>query len=300
MLEQNLPRTKSRRTFLVESTALATALVGSSLTAARAQAKPTLHFGVGPLMPTPDDTKKAWDPFFKFLADRLNVDYTLAATSDWAGIAVALANDQVDVAWLGPWGYVLANDDSGAEAIAMAKYDGKPIYHSIVIARKGITVNKWPDDAKGMRMSFADVGSTSGWLIPTYWFKSHGIDPKTYFNYSDGSTHANNEVAVQSGQVDLATDFDRNRNAMIEMGTIKKDNSSIVWTSDPLPNDAIAVRKGFDARTTAKLREVLVAMTPAQCAGILPKHYDGFVTADNDSYKMIQAAGAAVGRLKKK
>src|SRR6202034_4031006 len=152
MLEHNLPRTKSRRTFLVESTALAAALARSSVTAARAEAKPTLHFGVGPLMPTPDDTKKAWDPFFKFLADRLNVDYTLAATSDWAGIAVALANEQVDIAWLGPWGYVLANDDSGAEAIAMAKYDGKPIYHSIVIARKGITVNKWPDDAKGMRM----------------------------------------------------------------------------------------------------------------------------------------------------
>jgi len=45
-------------------------------------------------------------------------------------------------------------------------------------------------------MSFADVGSTSGWLIPTNWFKSQGIDPKTYFQYTEGATHAANEIAV--------------------------------------------------------------------------------------------------------
>jgi phosphonate transport system substrate-binding protein len=284
----------SRSSFIASSAAAA---VAATTSIASAQTT-TIHFAAGPLLPTPDDTKKAWDPFFKYIATQLGVNYTLAATSDWAGVSVALANEQVDVAWLGPWGYVLANNDSGARAIAMAKYDGKPIYHSIVIARKGITINKWPDDAKGMRMQFADVGSTSGWLIPTYWFKSHGIDPKTYFKYSDGSTHANNEIAISTGQVDLATDFDRNRNGMIEMGTIKAEDSVIVHTFDPLPNDAIAVRKGFDPAMAAKIRKILVSMTDAQATAILPKHYDGFVTADNASYKMIRDAGITVGKIK--
>ena len=66
------------------------------------QAADTLHFAVGPLQPTPGETKKAFDPFFKHLADRLGVTYTLEATTDWAGIAVALASGQVDVAWMGP------------------------------------------------------------------------------------------------------------------------------------------------------------------------------------------------------
>ena len=94
-------------------------------------------------------------------------------------------------------------------------------------------------------MSFADVGSTSGWLIPTTWFKAKGIDPKAYFQYSEGATHAANEIAVANGQTDLATDFDRNRNAMIESGKLDGNASEVVWTSDPLPNDAIAVRKGL-------------------------------------------------------
>ena len=48
----------------------------------RAQAGDTLHFAVGPLQPTPGETKKAYDPFFKYLAERLGAQYTLEATTD--------------------------------------------------------------------------------------------------------------------------------------------------------------------------------------------------------------------------
>jgi phosphonate transport system substrate-binding protein len=209
-----------------------------------------IRFGVGPLQPTPSETKKAFEPFFADLAKKLNREYDLVATTDWAGIAVALANDQVDVAWMGPWGYVLANNDSGVTAIATAKYDGKPIYYAIVVCRPGSGVKAWPQDAKGRRVSFADVGSTSGWLIPTAWFRTKGIEPKEYFQYSDGATHAANEIAVASGQAECATDFDRNRTAMIESGKLEKNATEIVWQSDPLPNDAIAVRRGFDPTIT--------------------------------------------------
>ena len=132
-----------------------------------------LRFGVGPLQPTPGETKKAYDPFFKYLAEKLGRDYDLVATTDWAGISVALANKQVDLAWMGPWGYVLANDDSGAQAIATAKYDGKPIYHAIVVCKPGL-VKSWPDGAKGaslhqvhLAMQYADriIALRSGALI---------------------------------------------------------------------------------------------------------------------------------------
>ena len=56
-------------------------------------------------------------------------------TTDWARVAVALANGQVDCAWMGPWGYVLAKDRSGAEALATVEYNGKPTYNPIIIAR---------------------------------------------------------------------------------------------------------------------------------------------------------------------
>ena len=105
----------------------AAVLLGLVVAAPAQEKAGKIRFGVGPLQPTPGETKKAYDPFFKYLAGALSRDYDLVATTDWAGISVALANKQVDLAWMGPWGYVLANDDSGAQAIATAKYDGKPI-----------------------------------------------------------------------------------------------------------------------------------------------------------------------------
>jgi phosphonate transport system substrate-binding protein len=259
-----------------------------------------LRFGVGPLQPTPAETKKAFEPFFAELAKKLNREYDLVATTDWAGISVALANEQVDLAWMGPWGYVLANNDSGVTAIATAKYDGKPIYHAIVVCKPGSGIKAWPQDAKGRRVSFADVGSTSGWLIPTAWFRTKGIDPKEYFQYSDGATHAANEIAVASGQVDCATDFDRNRNAMIESGRLDKTTTEIVWQSDPLPNDAIAVRRGFDPALAQRIQHMVVGILEGEAKSLLPNHYTGFVVATHASYKMIEDAGTLVGRIKKK
>jgi len=259
-----------------------------------------LRFGVGPLQPTPEESKTAFEPFFKYLADQLGTTYDLVATTDWAGISVALANDQIDLAWMGPWGYILANDTAKAEAIATVKYDGKPIYHAIVVGRPGLNITTWPDDAKGMSISFADVGSTSGWLIPTTWFQAKGIDPKTYFQYSEGATHAANEIAVANGQVDLATDFDRNRNAMIESGKLDAAATEVVWTSDPLPNDAIAVRTGFDPALAQRIQGILLGITEEQAKTIMPNHYTGFVAATHASYKLIEDAGIAVGRIKPK
>jgi phosphonate transport system substrate-binding protein len=263
-----------------------------------ARAADKLRFAVGPLQPTPSETKQVYEPFFKYLAAQLGVDYSLEATNDWAGIAVALNSGQVDLAWMGPWGYVIAHHQGAGDVIATAKYDGKPVYHAIVIARPELKIANWPDDGKGLRMSFADVGSTSGWLIPTYWFKSRGIDPKTYFQYHEGATHAANEIAVANGQSDLATDYDRNRTAMIERGAITAQATEIVWTSADLPNDAIAVRTGLDPALAKKIQVILVGITDTQAKEVLPKHYTGFIASTDAYYRPIEDAGKAVGALK--
>ena len=259
-----------------------------------------LRFGVGPLLPSPADTKKAYTPVFAHLAKELGSDFELVATTDWAGMAVAMGSGNLDVAWMGPWGYVLANSATGCQAVATAKYDEKPVYHAIIIARPDLTADRFPDDTRGRSMSFADVGSTSGWLIPTYYCKEvWKIDPRTYWKYSEGATHAANEIAVGAGQVDMATDFDRNRNAMIESGRIKPDDNKIIWTSAPLPNDAIVLPKEAPKALMTQVQKILAAITADQAKAMLPNHYTGFVENSHEGYKSIVDAGVAVGRVKK-
>jgi phosphonate transport system substrate-binding protein len=263
-----------------------------------AYAREKLRFAVGPFQPTPGDTRKAYEPFFRHLAKALDVDYELVVTTDWAGISIALANGQADVAWMGPWGYVLAHNEGGAEAIATVKYDGKSSYHAIIVGRPDLAIGRWPEDARGLSISFADVGSTSGWLIPTDYFLRTGIDPKSYFKYREGASHPANEIAVANGQVDLATDYDRNYNAMIERGLIKPEAVRIVWTSEPLPNDPLVVRKGFDPAKTKTIQETATAITEDEAKTIMPPHYTGWAATAHATYKMIEDAGIAVGKIK--
>lgn len=266
-----------------------------------AQSKRKLRFGVGPLLPSPEDTKKAYMPLFAHLAQQLNADFDLVATTDWAGMAVAMGSGQLDLAWMGPWGYVLAASSTGCTALATVKYDDKPIYHAIIVGKPDLKVSKFPDDTKGMVISFADVGSTSGWLIPTWYAKEvWKIDPKSFWKYTEGATHAANEIAVQAGQADMATDFDRNRNAMIASGKLKEDGTKILWTSAPLPNDAIAVPKGTPKEFAEQVQKILLAITVEQAKTLLPNRYTGFVAATHESYASIENAGIAVGKIKPK
>lgn len=281
-------------------------LIGSAGFASLAALRPVLaqskklRFGVGPLLPLAEDTKKAYTPIFAHLAKQLGADFDLVVTTDWAGMAVAMGSDNLDVAWMGPWGYILANAASGCQAVATAKYDEKPTYTAIIIARPDLVVNKFPDDTRGRSMSFADLGSTSGWLIPTYYSKTvWKIDPKTYWKYSEGASHPANEIAVGAGQVDMATDYDRNRNAMIESGKVKADSNKIIWTSAPLPNDAIALPKGASKELVTQAQKILTAVTVEQAKTLLPNHYTGFVANTHAGYKSIEDAGIAVGRIKK-
>lgn len=280
---------------LQRRTLLAAALAAPTLHARAADAP--IRFGVGPLQPTPGDTRRVYEPFFTYLAKALNRPFELVATTDWAGIAIALANDQVDCAWLGPWGYVLARGKSGCNALAVVEYRGKPTYHAIIMARPNAPIKKFPEDAKGMSISFADAGSTSGWLIPKYWFKTQGIDPHTYFKYHEGASHASQAIAVINEQVDLATDFDRNLNALIDLGKVKADQVKIVWTSDPLPNDALAVRKGLDPAMVEAIGKAALSIDAKTAPTIMPPNYTGWIAAKPDTYAMIENAGKALGKL---
>lgn len=288
-----------RRKLLVAGTA---ALIAGPRLSRPARAQPkTLRFGIARMLPNASETIKAYNPLFAYIAKELGVDYDLKVSSDFAGMAVAMGSGQLDLAWMGPWGYIIANNATGCRAVATANYDGKPIYHAIIVGRPDLEVKDFPTSTKGMSMSFADVGSTSGWLIPTYTAKTEWhIDPKTFWQYREGSSHPANEIAVAAGQTDLATDYDRNRTGMIEIGALKPDATKIVWTSSPLPNDAIAVPKETSPELAAHIQSILTGITPDQAKTLLAPHYTGFTAATHDTYDVIEKAGIAVGKIKPK
>jgi phosphonate transport system substrate-binding protein len=264
----------------------------------RAQARPMLKIGLGPQQPTQADTKRVWEPIYKAVCNKIGYDAQITVANDWAGIATAIANDQIDVAQMGPWGYVLAKNVAGARPINMMLIQGRPFYKAIIVARPGLIVAKFPDDARGLSMQMLDVGSTSGWLVPTHWLRARGIEPKTFFGkYAEGASAAAAQMATIGGQVDLATGWDTHRNTMIRNGTIKDDANRVVWESDPLPNEPVVVRKGLPDDVAKRLQEAFASLSASELES-LPWPYSGFVPTTHQPYEVLEKMGRDLNVLK--
>jgi phosphonate transport system substrate-binding protein len=198
---------------------------------------------------------------------------------------------------------VLANHQAGAQVISTILYDGKPEYFAIMVTHPNSGINS-PADLKGRTFAFGDKGSTSGYLIPLHYLMQQGITPEKYFSKVVHTSHQAIETQVTQGVLDAGADYNRNRNAMIEQGLIKADQSKIIWTSAPLPNDAFAVSSAL-AGNKALVGQLQVALSDIGEAlktqpKLLPAHYTGFVSRDNAFYKPIRDAGLATGKLQAK
>ena len=268
---------------------------------AGAHAEAPLRFGVGLFQPDKERNDATYRPLAEHLAARLGRAVELRTVDSWEGLAKSLANGETDIALMGPWGYVLANNEAGAQVVATILYDGKPEYFAIMITHPESGIRS-PADLKGRSFAFGDKGSTSGYLIPLHYFMTQGIVPERDFARVLHTRHQAIETQVTQGVLDAGADYNRNRNAMIEQGLIKAERSVVFWQSPPLPNDAVAVRAGLhqDKAFVARLQAALIDVGEALRTqpGLLPPHYTGFVARDNAFYKPIRDAGLATGTLR--
>ncbi|MBP8168227.1 MAG: phosphate/phosphite/phosphonate ABC transporter substrate-binding protein [Azonexus sp.] len=266
-------------------------------------AEPPLKLGVGLFQPDREKNDATYRPLANYLSAKLNRPVELRTVDSWEGLAKSLSNGETDLALMGPWGYVLANHQAGAQVISTILYDGKPEYFAIMITHPNSGINS-PADLKGRTFAFGDKGSTSGYLIPLHYLMLQGITPESYFSKVVHTSHQAIETQVTQGVLDAGADYNRNRNAMIEQGLIKPELSKIIWTSAPLPNDAFAVSKTLsgDAALIKQLQSALNGVGEAlkNQPNLLPAHYTGFVSRDNAFYKPIRDAGLATGKLQVK
>jgi phosphonate transport system substrate-binding protein len=260
----------------------------------------TLRFGVGLFQPDKEKNDATYRPLADYLAKKLGREVKLYTVDTWEGLAKSLANGETDIALMGPWGYVLANHQAGAQAVSTILYEGKPEYFAIMITHPKSGINKI-EDMKGKTFAFGDKGSTSGYLIPFHQFQKMNIDPEKFFSKVLHTKHQAIETQVTRAELDAGADYNRNRDAMIEQGLIKAADSKIIWTSAPLPNDAVAVSADLakDKAFVEKLRAALESVGSELKANpsLLPKNYTGFVTKDNAYYAPIRDAGLATGKL---
>src|SRR2546425_890953 len=183
------------------------------------------------------------------LATATGLAWKVTVPTSYAAEIESVCAGQTDIAAIAPLQMTLLLDKScGTPILASLRKDDTgalaTTYKSQILVRadSGIT------DLKGKKFAFVDPISASGYLFPTLLVKNKtGQDPKAFFSSTIfAGSHDKSVLAVYSGQVDGAASFiDARTDAGMPADVIAK--TKVIDTAGPIPNDGIAVAKGFPA-----------------------------------------------------
>ncbi|MDG9885736.1 phosphonate ABC transporter substrate-binding protein [Pseudomonas sp. GD04058] len=208
--------------------------------------------------------------------------------TDYNGVIEALRSRKLDVAYLGPFSYVLANQVAGAEAFAVAvtRKTGKSAYHSLIISRADSPIKSLAD-LKGHTFAFVDPSSASGHLFPKAGLEQAGYTPETTFSRMIFSgSHDASILAVANRKVDAAAVADRILATALAQGSVKQGELKVVWTSPDIPESPMVWRKDLDPALKQKLAAALanVKDVPWGDQGML----DGFQPTTDAAYDVVR------------
>jgi phosphonate transport system substrate-binding protein len=216
------------------------------------------------LIPADDATEmlRQYQPLVEYLEGKLGIEIEIQVTTDYTAAILAMKNKHIDMAWFGPFSYILAADEAGAEALVngVRRDTGKATYRTIFVTRAGSGIETL-DDLKGRTFAFVDPASTSGNLIPRKILMENGIDPKNDFStWYYAGTHNAVELAVKNGTVDAGADSDTSYNRMLDAGQIDTEVNVIIYESEPIPGSPIVVRGDLPQDLKDSIQQALIEM----------------------------------------
>ncbi|KOQ26223.1 phosphonate ABC transporter substrate-binding protein [Achromobacter xylosoxidans] len=208
--------------------------------------------------------------------------------TDYNGIIEALRARKLDVAYLGPFSYVLATSVADVEAfsVAVTKKSGKSAYKSMIVVR----ADSGLDSLQALRnhtFAFVDPSSASGHLFPKAGLQQAGYDPEKLFSRVVFSgSHDASLLAVANKKVDAAAVADRIYASAIAKGQLRQDELKVVWTSRDIPESPMVWRKDLDPAVKDKVAKALAGIknVPWGDQGML----DGFQATNDAAYDVVR------------
>jgi phosphonate transport system substrate-binding protein len=229
-------------------------------------------------------------PLENILSKKLGVKVKSYLATDYTALVEALGSNKVDIAFLPPFGYVLANEKYKSEIILKAIRNGHAFYRSQFVVRKGTA--KSINDLKGKIWAYPDAASTSGYIFPKAYMIKNGINPDKFFkDRIQTGSHDNAILAVYNKEADLATTFEGAENRLIKEYKDIKDKLEVIAYTDSIPNDGIVIRANLDNQLKEKIKKVFLELNnDEEALKILKEVYswDGIAVANDKDYDVVR------------
>ncbi|HEX4743904.1 MAG TPA: phosphate/phosphite/phosphonate ABC transporter substrate-binding protein [Candidatus Limnocylindria bacterium] len=237
------------------------------------------------------------------LGQATGLAWKVSIPTSYAAQIESMCAGQSDVAFIAPLQMTLLIDKNcGTPVLAALRNDEtrklSTTYNSQILVRTDSGINDLAG-LKGKKFAFTDTLSASGYVFPTLTVKNKtGQDPKTFFSqiiYAGG--HDKAALAVYSGQVDGAATFiDVRTNAGMPADIMEK--TKLIDRAGPIPNDGVALRKGFPDELGKQVTKALVdyGKTDAGKAALRSLFsWDGMQEVDAKFYDPMREAAKLAG-----
>jgi len=239
------------------------------------------------------------------LATATGLRFKVTIPTSYAAQIESVCAGQTDIAAIAPLQMTLLLDKGcGTPILSALRKDEKGVlattYNSQILVATASGINDLAG-LKGKKFAFVDTLSASGYLFPSLLIKQKGgEDPKTFFGANNiifAGGHDKAALAVYSGQVDAAATYiDVRTNSGMPADILTK--TKVIDTAGPIPNDGIALRKGFPADLAKQVTQALLDYADTDGG---KKNYkdlfawDGLKSIDKSFYDPIKEAAKLAG-----
>ncbi|WP_158738258.1 phosphate/phosphite/phosphonate ABC transporter substrate-binding protein [Alteribacillus sp. YIM 98480] len=192
-------------------------------------------------------------PLEELLGDELGIPVTVSVSTDYNTIVEAMDSEQIDVGFLPPTAYVLAEEQGAAEVILQAQRygvndeDGSATDELVDFYKSMFIVNEDSDiesleDLEGKAIGYQNVTSSAGFVWPAASLMDVGLHPLQDVEPITLKGHDQAIIALLNGDVDAAVTFQDARNTVVGDYEEVFDETKVIEFTEDIPNDTIAIR----------------------------------------------------------
>jgi phosphonate transport system substrate-binding protein len=271
-----------------------TALLASSLTLSQlalAQDRDPKRLRVA-LLPDENATTLIQNaqPLKQHLEATLKKEIELIVTTDYSSMIEAMRFGRIEVAYFGPFSYVLAKSKApNIEPFAVGIEKGSPTYHSILIATADGPV-KSVADIRGKPFAFGDQASTSSHLAPRAHLLKKGLEGDKDYKVVHLGTHDAVARAVQAGQVPAGALSQAIYRSLIERKVIDPAKVVQIDLSAAIPNYPMTMQGNLAPALKEAIRSAFLDIKDKEV--LKSFRVEGFSATDDKAYDVLRETAA--------
>ncbi len=225
-------------------------------------------------------------PLKVHLEKALGKSIELIVTTDYSSMIEAMRFGRIEVAYFGPFSYVLAKSKAPEiEPFAVGIERGSPTYNSVIIAQKDGPV-KSIADIKGKPFAFGDQASTSSHLAPRAHLQQKGLEGDKDYKVVHLGTHDSVARSVQAGQVPAGALSKPILDSLIARKSVDADKIVELEMTAPIPNYPLVMQGNLAPALKNAIRAAFLDLKDPTILKTF--RADGFAPTDDKAYDVLR------------